>query len=173
MQDGRIELMQNRRINKDDWRGMGDPLNEVDSNGNGITVPATYYVQLFNQAKRPALQRIVQQRVDQPQQQFFAFNPVQSGPVSGMNIPRIVTDGFDKILAMTGFTSEMKLELFPLARNTIMMRVENIADIFNSGHIVYQMVDIDLLASSIFELANGYSIGHDLISIEETSLTGN
>ena len=90
-----------------------------------------------------------------------------------MSIPGIVTDGLDKILAMTGFTSEMKLELFPLARNTIMMRVENIADIFNSGHIVYQMVDIDLLASSIFELANGYSICHDLISIEETSLTGN
>jgi len=44
IEDGRIELMQNRRINKDDWRGMGDPLNEVDVNGNGITVPATYYV---------------------------------------------------------------------------------------------------------------------------------
>ena len=48
LQDGRIELMQNRRLNKDDWRGMGDPLNEKDSNGNGISVPATYYVQLFN-----------------------------------------------------------------------------------------------------------------------------
>ena len=44
LQDGRIELMQNRRLNKDDWRGMGDPLNEVDSNGYGISVPATYYV---------------------------------------------------------------------------------------------------------------------------------
>ena len=53
--DGRIEIMQNRRLNKDDWRGMGDPLNEVDSTGNGIKVPATYYVQLFNQALRPAL----------------------------------------------------------------------------------------------------------------------
>jgi hypothetical protein len=57
--DGRIELMQNRRLNKDDWRGMGDPLNEVDSTGNGIKVPATYYVQLFNRATRPALQRTV------------------------------------------------------------------------------------------------------------------
>jgi len=44
LQDGQIELMQNRRLNKDDWRGMGDPLNEVDSNGNGVSVPATYYV---------------------------------------------------------------------------------------------------------------------------------
>ena len=74
---------------------------------------------------------------------------------------------------MAGFSNEMKLELFPLARNTIMMRVENIADIFNSGHITYQLVDIDFLASNIFELANGYPINHDLITIEETSLTGN
>lgn len=55
IQDGRIELMQNRRLNKDDWRGMGDPLNETDQDGNGISVPATYYVQLFNQVLRPAL----------------------------------------------------------------------------------------------------------------------
>jgi len=36
--------MQNRRDNHDDWRGMGEPLNEVYPNGNGISVPATYYV---------------------------------------------------------------------------------------------------------------------------------
>jgi len=55
----------------------------------------------------------------------------------------------------------MKLELFPLARNTIMMRVENIGDIFNTGHITYQLIDINFLASSVFELANGYSISGD------------
>jgi hypothetical protein len=42
--NGRIELMQNRRINRDDWRGMGEPLNETDTSGDGISVPATYYV---------------------------------------------------------------------------------------------------------------------------------
>lgn len=52
---GRIELMQNRRINKDDGRGMGEPLNETDSNGDGISVPAIYYVQLFNRQKRDSL----------------------------------------------------------------------------------------------------------------------
>jgi hypothetical protein len=41
---GRIELMHNRRINKDDDRGMGEPLNETDSSGDGISVPATYHV---------------------------------------------------------------------------------------------------------------------------------
>lgn len=61
---GRIELMQNRRINKDDGRGMGEPLNETDSNGDGISVPATYYVQLFNRQVRSSLQRVIQQRQD-------------------------------------------------------------------------------------------------------------
>lgn len=52
IKNGRIELMQNRRINRDDWRGMGEPLNETDSSGDGISVPATYYVQLFNRKLR-------------------------------------------------------------------------------------------------------------------------
>ncbi len=47
--------MQNRRLNVDDARGMGEPLDEVDITGKGITVKATYYVQLFNRFKRPSL----------------------------------------------------------------------------------------------------------------------
>ena len=57
---GRIELMQNRRINKDDGRGMGEPLNETDSSGDGISVPATYYVQLFNRQVLMTLSKKVQ-----------------------------------------------------------------------------------------------------------------
>ena len=48
IEQGRIELMQNRRLYHDDHRGVGEPLNETDSNGNGITVPATYYFQIFD-----------------------------------------------------------------------------------------------------------------------------
>jgi alpha-mannosidase len=66
IKNGRIELMQNRRINKDDKRGMGEPLSEVNAAGEGITVPATYYVQLFNRKNRDSLQRTMQQRQDQP-----------------------------------------------------------------------------------------------------------
>lgn len=44
LKPGRVELMQNRRLNVDDWRGMGEPLNETDSNDRGILVPAKYYV---------------------------------------------------------------------------------------------------------------------------------
>ena len=48
IKDGRIELMQNRWLNKDDDRGVSENLDETLWNGDGISVSATYYVQLFN-----------------------------------------------------------------------------------------------------------------------------
>lgn len=41
---GSIELMQNRRLYYDDYRGVDAALNETNAYGNGITVPATYYL---------------------------------------------------------------------------------------------------------------------------------
>lgn len=55
LQEGRIELMQNRRLYFDDGRGMGEPLNETDSSGNGISVFATYFVQIFKKPTRSSL----------------------------------------------------------------------------------------------------------------------
>lgn len=57
IEQGRIELMQNRRLNVDDGRGVGEALNETTSTGVGITVPATYYVQYFNRLTQKSLQR--------------------------------------------------------------------------------------------------------------------
>lgn len=91
-----------------------------------------------------------------------------------MRIPRIVSEGLNDILGVAGFTNEMKLELFTLGRNSLMMRVENIGDIFNTkGKVTYQNVDIEYLAGALFELVNGYQISASQITIEETSLTGN
>jgi lysosomal alpha-mannosidase len=42
VQEGRIELMQNRRLFFDDDRGVDEVLNETDQYGNGISVPARY-----------------------------------------------------------------------------------------------------------------------------------
>ena len=51
LKPGAIELMQHRRIPADDKRGRDEILDEVDSEGNGIKVSATYYVQLFDESK--------------------------------------------------------------------------------------------------------------------------
>jgi len=91
-----------------------------------------------------------------------------------MRIPRIVSEGLDCVLHSAGITSEMKLELFILGKNSLMMRVENIGDIFNTnGEVTYQNVDIEYLATGLFDLVNGYPIGANQVTIEETSLTGN
>ena len=44
LKKGQIELMQNRRMYRDDGRGMGEALNETNSNDQGIEVPARYYL---------------------------------------------------------------------------------------------------------------------------------
>lgn len=48
LSEGTIEFMQNRRIPADDSRGMGEWVDEKDSLGNGIRVPAIYHVQIID-----------------------------------------------------------------------------------------------------------------------------
>ena len=48
LKQGRVELMQSRRTYYDDWRGMGEGLNETDEYGKGRTVIAIYHVHIFN-----------------------------------------------------------------------------------------------------------------------------
>lgn len=59
-------------------------------------------------------------------------------------------------LALDDFTSEMKLELFTLGRNSLLMRVENIGDLFDSNYeLIWQTVDIEGLAEKLFVSVNG------------------
>lgn len=62
LHDGGIQFMQNRRIPSDDHRGMSEWLDEKDQYGNGIRVPATYYLDITLASQRPNLQRIVQHK---------------------------------------------------------------------------------------------------------------
>jgi hypothetical protein len=72
---GNIEFMQNRRIPADDGRGVEEYLDEKDELGNGIRVPATYYVMLFDKSKTAGNQRLVQkQKFFVPAQYLFNFD---------------------------------------------------------------------------------------------------
>jgi len=53
---------------------MPETYDERDENGNGIRVPASYQIQLFDQSKRANMQRQVQLRTDMPAQYFFNFD---------------------------------------------------------------------------------------------------
>ena len=82
--------MQNRRIPADDRRGMGEYVNELNSVGNGIRVPANYYVQIFNTATSKSAQRLIQLKTDDPVQLFFNWDmqKVGTGVKSGRGSKR-------------------------------------------------------------------------------------
>jgi len=54
---GSIELMQSRRLTEDDNKGVIEPLNETDSNGQGLQVNAKYFMQIFDYKKAVSKQR--------------------------------------------------------------------------------------------------------------------
>lgn len=48
LEKGMIELIHNRRLLFDDDRGVGEPLNETDSQGYGMKVNARYWLNIFD-----------------------------------------------------------------------------------------------------------------------------
>ena len=136
LKDGRIELLQNRRCNFEDYKGLVETLDEdvlnldgtwwLDKHGNtrGLTVPASYYVQLFNREKRPSLQRVMQQLVESPLQSFYAFD----AEVTQEGSTTVEQQGLFELLRATGFTPEVKLRLYFETKNVIKMRIENLMD---------------------------------------------
>lgn len=44
IRNGEIELMQNRRLLDDDWRGVGEALNEENWDHVGLPITATYQI---------------------------------------------------------------------------------------------------------------------------------
>jgi hypothetical protein len=65
--------MQNRRLSHDDGRGVGEALNEVNSNYQGIMVDSDYYVQFYQVSTGKSLQTKIQQSKDEAVQLFFNF----------------------------------------------------------------------------------------------------
>ena len=64
--NGSVEIMQNRRLMYDDWRGVGEPLDEKNERQVGIEVNNRYYMQLFDRTVQDSEQRQMQLVVDEP-----------------------------------------------------------------------------------------------------------
>ncbi|TNV84803.1 hypothetical protein FGO68_gene7787 [Halteria grandinella] len=168
--------MHHRRLFFDDWRGVGEPLNETDEYGNGIQVTTTYYVQLFNRSAESSIQRAWQNREDDPLAYFYNFNFALTSQFFNAKshsyaTPRLPTSSE---LSSLGLPDTAKLTIFAQAQNQLLLRLTNYADKFDLGAIpATPYVKVDSLAQQLWQLANPGAAKMPQIIISETSLTGN
>ena len=157
--------MQNRRIPSDDRRGMGEWLNEVDEFGNGIRVPCTYFVDIFQEKDRQSAQRLVQHKQDDPAQYFFNFDKL-SGHAAG------TPSSFSADLKKAGVVGTVTYVAQPVMKGEIMVRLENLADMYDKGAEI-KKVDLVAIVNSMYTTANTPSAPTAAFEITEMSLTAN
>lgn len=81
------------------------------------------------------------------------------------------------ILDSNGQPVPVKIQVFPMARNMLLLRLENIGDLFDypstatlADTVVY--VDVNALAKDLYFKANGASYYLNSINIVESQMTG-
>ena len=122
---GEIELMQNRAIPGNDGKGEDGYYYERNSFNRGIRVPATYYVQLFDESKDSSAQRTIQQLIADEPQYFFAFQE------EILSVGQKST--FSNDLKNAGVIDPIKIVTIPRGLNKFDIRVENIADDYDAS----------------------------------------
>lgn len=142
-----IELMQHRRITEDDNKGAIEPLNETDSSGIGIKATATYYMQIFDYQHHRSLQRDQQEAITNPLQYFFAFKYKQSSNYKPAPDFQAVPRSPSMFLqAKDADSSNVQYQSFPMDKNKVLVRFENLADRFDTFNLhsssVVQYVDV-------------------------------
>lgn len=164
---GNIELIHSRRMIHDDDRGVGEPLDELEDlndNSRGIIVNAVYTIDIYNITKNASKQRLVQLATDQPPQLYFAMNYTQK------NIT-VEKRELTNLLSQENLPF-LKVITFPLAHNSILIRIENIYDVFDGEYPVYH-VDVMRVALNFFERVNSKLSARPFIEIVETDITNN
>lgn len=153
--------MQNRRIFADDSRGVGESLDQVDSDFNGIRVKATYYVELaLNGAD--SSQRYLQQMIEEPSQVFYGFEMLQIES-------RTIKSNLSASLKEAGIQHPVKLLTFPAWKNKLIIRVENLNEANQTAS-----VDINKVALAYWKEANlKHYIEFNELEIEELSVSAN
>jgi len=124
LQNGRIEVLQARRLYFDDKIKIGVVLND------SAPVHATYYLQIFDRLSEDSVQRQQQILIDAQPQYFYSSEFIQKPKdiwPTAWTLPNRTE------MASIGLPITGKLELFPAGRKQIYVRLENIDDNFDKS----------------------------------------
>lgn len=162
-----IELMQHRRLLRDDDLGVEEALNETDNAGDGLRVTARYLMQVFDTQKGASKQRETQINLEQPLQYSFVFDFKQSGKANKPPTHNAADD-----IAVKNFLKEGSIRMYPMAKNQIILRLENLADTFDDRGARTHYINLQKYARDLYmDINNGAQ--PQFLTITETSLSAN
>jgi len=103
---------------------------------------------------------------------FFNFNyALSQSALASSQLKRLPTSAE---LRAFGLPETGKLTIFAQAQNQLLLRLTNYADKFDLGeNPTTPYIEVDKLALSLYTLANPQKQSTHMITISETSLTGN
>lgn len=159
-----------------DEYGAGTGINETDKDGFGIRVTARYFMHIHDTSKGQSLQREQQLNIQQPLQYFFAFDYKRTIKQQIANKKDKKLYEFSKELGKD-LTDKSSYRLFPLGKNEILVRFENLADAFdvvNTASLAQldlsQSVNLTAFAHELYMEVNGNAARK--VEIVETDLQG-
>lgn len=168
---GSIELMQNRRLLHDDNKGVTDPLDEVQPDGRGIAVNTKYFVAFTDLSTQTSVQRKTQLLDDEPLQFFYTSDFKQNAKNADDNSAH--WNSLDATASqLTDFKGDLKLQQFPEDRNQVLIRLENLADLFDGTPAETPTFDVEAYATSLYKSANG-GVAPATLTITERTLSNN
>mmetsp|Transcript_4442 Transcript_4442/g.6557 ORF Transcript_4442/g.6557 Transcript_4442/m.6557 type:complete len:331 (-) Transcript_4442:54-1046(-) len=192
-QNRNIELMQNRRINGWDAYGITEKLDDLDHEGRGLQIKASYYMQIFKKdhmqdGVSPSKQREQQRIMEQPiliqyskdfkisQNSKFQLQVPTSGEAknasAGLGQTHIKAKDSNEVVKKA---KTVKTLVYAAGNNSVLVRVSNMEDSFDKEPRTFHF-DVQAFARELFLEANPSLSEEQLlkmkIKVDEKTLTG-
>ena len=158
LNEGEIELMLQRRLYLDDYKGLNEGLNETNPNstdGKGVTVKSYTHFRIRGIKEKQKVEDTMQymkMTLESPPYQIWTSNKTSLIQSPLLNLSQQVP-------------SNVKILLFPEGDDKLFLRVENIMEKFT--------LDINATVN-VTDIANSIALSYNpkLMKVEEVSMTG-